>query len=305
MVILSGKLAEDRRKSYITFANSIIGESHIKNKKPCQDAALFDVGKRYSFIAVADGHGGDLYFRSNLGSHFAIEALRSCILDNAVVKSLYSNVNQKDRESMILQLKKSIIRRWNMLVAADMEAHPFTEKELNEISQKDADEYRAGKCIENAYGSTLISVLWTDGFLLVLHIGDGTCVMLNNEAAFNQPIPIDEKCFMNITTSLCDKDAIDSFHHFYTRDLPIAVIISTDGIDDCFAGAEKLYDFYRIILSSFIDKDTKDAQNDLMDYLPRLSKKGSGDDISIGIIIDNEMIRKVNFESEYTKKEYQ
>jgi serine/threonine protein phosphatase PrpC len=217
-----------------------------------------------------------------------------------VVKSLYSNSSDKDRENMLLQLKKSIISRWNMLVTTDIEAHPFTEEELYAVPVKIASEYRVGEQRENAYGTTLISVLWTDDFFLVLHIGDGTCVLLNNEAEFIQPVPIDEKCFLNVTTSLCDKNAIESFRHYFSKEQPVAVIIGTDGIDDCFAGMDKLYDFYRVILSSFIDKDLEDAQTELKDYLPRLSEQGSGDDISIGIIIDNEMIRKINIEPEST-----
>jgi serine/threonine protein phosphatase PrpC len=303
LVILSNKRTAEKRKPYITFACSNIGASQIKNGKPCQDASSYGEGKKYRFIAVADGHGGDPYFRSSLGSHFAIEALRSCVFDNQVAKSLYSNANEKDLERMILQLKKSIISRWNTLVAADMEAHPFTDEELNAIPEKIADEYRAGEFLENAYGTTLISVLWTDNLFLALHIGDGTCVILNNEAEFTQPLPIDEKCFLGVTTSLCDKNAIESFRHYFTKDPPIATIIGTDGIDDCFAGAEKLYDFYRIILSSFIDNELRDAQDELIDYLPRLSEKGSGDDVSIGIIIDNEMIRKVNLETGSAEKD--
>jgi serine/threonine protein phosphatase PrpC len=290
---------------FTVFACSVIGASHIKNGKPCQDSSFSEKGKKYRFIAVADGHGGNPYFRSDTGSRFAIEALRSCVFDSAAANALNklstqtdTSKNEKEREKIILQLKKSIIHKWNMLVAADLDTRPFTDEELAAIPEKNANEYRAGEHTETAYGSTLISVLWADNFLLALHIGDGTCVILNNEAEFSQPVPTDEKCFLNVTTSLCDKNVIDSFRHYYTTTPPAAVLIATDGIDDCFAGAEKLYDFYRVVLSSFNEKDEASAQTELKDYFPRLSEKGSGDDISIGIIIDSETLRTLKIEAE-------
>ena len=108
-----GKLAASQRKPYVTFACSVIGASHIKSAKPCQDASLCEKGKKYRFIAVADGHGGDPYFRSELGSRFAVEALRSCVFDSSAANALNkmsanadNNKTEKEREHIILQIKK-------------------------------------------------------------------------------------------------------------------------------------------------------------------------------------------------------
>jgi len=286
-----------KQKEYTTFACSVIGASHIKKGQPCQDSSLTEKGGKYRFAAVADGHGGEAYFRSDTGSRFAIEALRSCVFDQTAgtaLKKLSANNKQKEIEKVLLQIKKSVIHRWNTLVAQDIKTRPFTEEELNAISQKDADEYRKGEQTERAYGTTLIAVLWTDTFFLAMQIGDGACVILDSQAEFSQPVPVDEKCFLNVTTSLCDRNVIDSFRHYYSAAPPAAAIIGTDGIDDCFAGAEKLYDFYRVILSSFMEKDAQAAGTELKDYFPRLSEKGSGDDVSIGIIIDDEKLKTLN-----------
>jgi serine/threonine protein phosphatase PrpC len=310
LVKFSGNSLGVQQKLYITFACSVRGASHIKNGKPCQDASFDEKGNNYRFAALADGHGGDPYFRSEFGSRFAIQALRSCVFDPSagiIIKKLSAQVEnkkvEKERERIILQLKKSVINRWNMMVCNDIDVNPFTEKELNAIPAKYMDEYRAGKYYESAYGTTLIAVLWTDTFLLALQIGDGSCVMLNTEAEFTKPVPVDEKCFLNVTSSLCDRNAIESFRHYYTKDLPAAMIIASDGIDDCFAGTEKLFDFYRVILSSFNEKDEENAKAELNDYFPRLSAKGSGDDVSIGLIIDSEILRILNIETEKQKEE--
>ena len=278
----------------VSFAHSVIGASHIKNGQPCQDASLCVKDKSYTFIAVADGHGGERYFRSDVGSRFAVETARDSMTDPAVIDALRKVEREKDRERIILQLKKSIVSLWNAFVAEHAEDNPFTEDELEGIPEKHADEYRAGEQIETAYGSTLIAALRTDTFTLALQIGDGNMVTADAEGTFAQPVPLDEKCVLNVTTSLCDKDAIDVFHHDFADTPLAAVLIGTDGIDDCFAGAEKLFDFYRVILTSFSEKDEDAAKTELIDYLPRLSEKGSGDDISIGMMIDMELLRAID-----------
>lgn len=97
---------------------------------------------------------------------------------------------------------------------------------------------------------------------------------------------------MNITTSLCDENAAKEFRYCFSRTLPAAVFIGSDGIDDCFAGDEKLYDFYRLALKSFAQTDEATAVSQLKDYLPTLSEKGSGDDMSVGIIVNTDFARQ-------------
>lgn len=278
----------------VVFIHSVIGQSHIKNNKPCQDASLSEKSKKYSLIAVADGHGGDPYFRSDVGSRLAVHAAQECMTNRPMLVTLKKSRTDKERETLILQLKKSIVGRWNALMQEHFEAAPFTEDELASIPDRDAAAYRAGEQAEKAYGSTLIAALWTDDFLLCLQIGDGNCVIVDDTGIFSQPIPGDERCFLNVTTSICDKDAVTVFRHFYTDTLPAAVVIGTDGVDDCFAGEEKLYNFYRLIMISFTEKDEDAAAAELTDYLPRMSEKGSGDDISIGMMFNKELLRWSN-----------
>jgi hypothetical protein len=94
----------------------------------------------------------------------------------------------------------------------------------------------------------LIAALQTDTFLCAVQIGDGNCVTVNADSIFAMPVPACDKCFGSVTTSLCEKDVIDTFRHAFIVMPPAAVLIGTDGIDDCFAGAEGLYGFYRVIL---------------------------------------------------------
>ena len=63
----------------IAFNASSIGASHIRIGKECQDYSLSDVGDDWCIAVTCDGHGGDNYFRSSLGSRFAAETAMRCI----------------------------------------------------------------------------------------------------------------------------------------------------------------------------------------------------------------------------------
>ena len=278
----------DKAIPHIAFVTSVAGASHIKNEKPCQDSSVCVTDKKYILTVVCDGHGGEDYFRSDMGSGFAVNAAVECISNKDVLAVLKKASEDKVREECILQLKKSIVAKWNDLVFAHFEQNPFAEIELAEASEKARGRYESGEQIESAYGSTLIASLLTDDFWLGLQIGDGNCAVFDG-AEFSHPVPLDEKCFLNVTTSLCDKDAVNEFHHVFLTEPPTAVFIGTDGIDDCFAGNDGLHDFYKTVMRQMTDThdtDTlKTAQAELVDYLPRMSEKGSGDDMSIGFII--------------------
>ena len=59
------------------------GESHRLCNKPCQDYAYADSSEGLSMAIVSDGHGGERYFRSDIGSKFIVniakEAIRSFV----------------------------------------------------------------------------------------------------------------------------------------------------------------------------------------------------------------------------------
>ena len=299
----------------ISFARSVEGFSHKDSNKPCQDASTSEpsINSRgdvaHRFIAVADGHGDKPYFRSDVGSALAVRAARECMTDGALIDKIdelrkSDESTKKERDGVIQWLKKSILNRWNTLVYEHRDTKPFIEEELAPLPEKYADRYRKGEKIESAYGCTVIAVLLTDSFILAMQIGDGSCVFLDAGGSFSLPVPIDEKCFLNFTSSISDSDAISEFRHHYSESLPVAVIIATDGIDDSFgftdpsASPDRLYDFYRVVLTSFAANQEETAIEELADYLPRLSEKGSCDDISIGVIADIDSLKKVNLKKE-------
>lgn len=284
---------------YRAFHLTVIGASHIKNGTVCQDFSLSCELPDRRISIVCDGHGGADYFRSDRGSRFAAEAFTECMKDPDVISVLSAAATQKQQSFRIEQLIKSIIARWNELVERDIKEQSFGEDELSGVSEKARRRYEAGERLQAAYGTTLIGAVLAENFWLGLQIGDGKCVAVSETGEFTQPIPWDEECFLNVTTSLCDENAAKEFRFCFSRTLPAAVFIGSDGIDDCFAGDERLYDFYRVTLKSFAETDEETAIAQLKEYLPTLSEKGSGDDMSVGILVNTDLVCKS--ESVYRK----
>lgn len=271
---------------YKAYNFTVIGASHKKSRKPCQDASLSLNKSDFVMTAVCDGHGGEDYFRSDKGSDFAVKAVKQCLSDRDFLPMLanFSDDIVKVNE-MLIQLEKSIISVWNDFVQSDFEENPFTEDELENVDPKMRFRYAIGEKIECAYGTTMLVNVLTKDFWFGIHIGDGECVELDKNGNYNHPIPHDDNCVYNYTTSICDRTAIYNMRHHFSKTLPKALFIGSDGVDNCFVNNEKLHGFYGTILNSFTNNDENVAILELLEYLPRMSQKGSGDDISLGIIL--------------------
>ena len=100
-----------------------------------------------------------------------------------------------------------------------------------------------------------------------------------------KPIPWDETCEQNITTSICDGDAIEEFRYVIQKDFPAAIFIGSDGIDDSYSSEMELHELYRNIFIVFAEHGAEVGSNEVRDYLPKITRRGSGDDVSIAGII--------------------
>lgn len=100
---------------YRSFNVTVQGASHIKANKVCQDFSGSVDGEKYKIAIICDGHGGDDYFRSELGSKFATEAALECLQDQDFLSFIIKNrdASEKVIDAAILQLEKSIIAMWN------------------------------------------------------------------------------------------------------------------------------------------------------------------------------------------------
>lgn len=310
-----------------SFSTYCQGESHIIADKVCQDYAINKTRNGISIAIVCDGHGGERYFRSNIGAKYAAEVTLKQVqtllknskdLDDLLTKASFCQVEaittqrasgNIDKETAIdgifRQLFKSIIAGWHNAIFEHAVNNPATEVEIKSVPERyltafqnsisSLDTYTQND-IEKTYGCTLIAVVCTRKYWFAFHIGDGKCVSFSKEGNWMEPILWDDNCFLNKTTSLCDLDAIDEFRYCYggKDSIPIAVFLGSDGIDDSFGEIENLVNFY-IQLAKVIcigRSGGELAKKNLKDDLPKLSKIGSKDDMSVAAVYDAVLLKK-------------
>lgn len=254
--------------NYQSFAYSATGDSHLKQNRVCQDYSLHYQDDRIAIAAVADGHGSESHFRSDRGARFACESAIKCI------KALCEKSSKASLSGIII----SITDEWNRRVDTDWNNDTITEPNPLENPRR-------------VYGTTLTAVAVTSSFWFGLQIGDGKCVVLDQNGLASQPIPWDEACYLNVTTSLCDSDAEQHFRYYHSREIPTAIFIGTDGVDNSYPVYENekhLEKLYRTIMQNFAQEGFEVGAKELSEFLPLLTQKGSGDDVSIAGIINTE-----------------
>ena len=288
------------------FSTSCQGYSHLEKQKPCQDASFSQDYGDFSLAVVCDGHGGKDYVRSETGSMLAVEAFVEAINEFMQNRNQFESTFCANYDSILRQLKRSIIAKWREKISADVNSNPITQDELAIVSEKAQKKYCIGD-YAGAYGTTLIGIVVTKDYWFGIHQGDGKCIVISKNGEFSQPIPWDERCYENITTSLCDNDAAKSTRHFFSNDVPAAIFVATDGVDDSYSNALDMYGFYKRRVVTFTDKSFDEAVEEMNQFIPNLSKIGSGDDISIAGIIDIEACNPLKdvFLQEVTAREQQ
>lgn len=310
------------------------GESHKGNNKPCQDCAFSESSASLSMAIVSDGHGGERYFRSDIGSKIVVdvinESIKNFIKDlskstqkKSLGKELFvdmpfvqypsldnNNVLSKKKRQAdyihdaLIQLFSSIIYKWNNKMAGHAKNNPLNEWEIANVPQKYQDEFNAKRnepigALEKFYGCTFMAYVQTKTYWFAFHLGDGKCVMfdiLNDKPQFSQPIPWDEKCFLNKTTSICDSNPLSEIRYCYCGDgsFPEAMFLGSDGIDDSFGDGERLYNFYIQVYQTLASQGKKGTKQELDASLPIISQKGSKDDMSVACVYNEKNLERNN-----------
>lgn len=286
-------------KGYSSFSHSCIGETHIKRGIVCQDSTLSLDNSRYSFAATADGHGSLCYLRTDRGSEYAVDCAQSCVdefLRNLNETDADLN-DEKQRTQLFDQLWRSIVARWHSTAEEDFRFDPFSEEELDRIPEQFGyyrERYLSGRYIE-AYGTTLAFAVVTEDFALCAQIGDGSCVVFGDDGEAYEPVPEDPRCYDNVTTSMCQDDAALSYRYVYfpKDEIPPAIFLGTDGIENSYWSKEQLHGFYRGLALTFCESGMQDGVRQLQVFLPEMTRRGSGDDVSCAGIIDLERLRAI------------
>lgn len=284
---------------YEVFHVTVHGAGHIKKGQPCEDSSITLEDEVCKIFVVADGHGDSNCPRSKTGSEYicriASEELKSfagTIREQEWEQKLFS---PRSKEQLVRQLIASIIGKWKMAVNEEFRQNPLTAEERSNCA-KYISQYDAGKRIEHIYGTTMIAGLLTDKYLLLLQQGDGRCDVFDQQGSVSQPIPWDDRCFSNVTTSLCDTDAIPSCRYEVVdvQEHPVAACMAgSDGVEDSFFSMDLVHSYYRDLLKYAVEHSVTELRDYLEEVLPEFSANGSNDDTSIGGFIDVDLVRSL------------
>lgn len=261
-------------------AITCIGQSHIKQGTVCQDSSLCHQGRNFRVIAVSDGHGSSAFPRSDRGSQLA------CRIALEVCSEFAEKELPPDREQAAKALCSELLQRWKTAVLADHASDPFSEAELETVSEKYRGLYQIGSHVEHAYGATVIAVVESAAGILALRCGDGECVAIDDRGDFSRPIPWNDKCDVNVTTSLCDPDALEEFRWVWLDTAPAAIWIGTDGVDNSYPDPADLNEFYANLSTRALEQGCNRVLQELQQFLPVLTQRCSQDDLSVAAMLD-------------------
>jgi len=271
------------------------GASHQRRSVPCQDASLSASlrsadGLPVGLMAVADGHGGSRYWLSDVGSRLACELaiqLASQDLARQPLEEGRADQLQAVQRWLAAELPGRIVAAWQEAIQADWQGRELPPQHQGEPFSP------------QAYGSTLALVVLTPNWWGHTGLGDWDLVLLCND----QPDRIisqelDDGLQGEATESLCLARASSCFAartavYSLTGEQRQAcgLVLTTDGVrKSCAADGDHL------ALSRYLLEEAQPGQaraagsTERLDAsLDRISRDGSGDDVSVALACFGEL----------------
>ena len=284
--------ADISSSSWRVIGRCVTGASHQRTGKPNQDALGWLPASGFGLplaLAVADGHGSAKSFRSEQGADYAVQVATTTLLDFLACHCADFPLSMT-REELETRQPRELVLRWNARVDADLEDHPLTAEELGQLREKEGERACAAlaRNPRMAYGTTLLAVLVTDAYLAYLQLGDGEILTVSDLGDVTLPLPRDERLFANETTSLCLKEAWKDFRFGFQTLAgapPALVLLTTDGYVNSFRDQAGFLRVGTDLLEMLRTDGVTPVEEGLTGWLTEASQLGSGDDITLGLVI--------------------
>ena len=275
--------------------SSIRGTSHVAKGVVNQDAIkwLPEEGRgELAIMAVADGHGSAIHFRSDQGSKFAVTVAIE-VLSNIMTQEIDSARISSLKSSVYSSLAKAISHKWEQEVDAHIAKNPFTGEEESFLKAKLRSSIITPEKARIAYGSTLlVAAIKKDFFAVYAQISDGDILVVDKDGKVSDPIRKEDQHLLTNETaaSLCHSNNWNEFKincevYYDYEDLPELILLATDGYSNSFPTYESFEKIGSDYLSMIRSEGLDAVKNRLGKILIDASKRGSGDDITVGIIV--------------------
>ena len=269
----------------IFFTKTEVGYSHINTGKRCQDFSASYSDEERTIVTACDGHGGNVYIRSHLGSKFASNA----VID--VLREIERTAFYKaKKEAVIENIRLNILCRWNSLVEGHLAKNPIRMSEVSELTEAEILSLRKNPI--KAYGTTLNAAMILGTKLICVSIGDGGCFLVKSGIATPAFIEDEDEPVANITYSLCQDDAFShlsvSVHELSAYD---GAVVCTDGMINPY---QNLSNFSTGLIAPAIATLNVGKSKSLEVFVAEVGTKlGTGDDVSLGIVIKDKLSSRI------------
>ena len=269
---------------------SVRGTLHVRHGIPNQDAVVWSPpygAADFAATAVADGHGSNRCFRSERGARIAVEVGLSLVSD------VMTRAGSGRDATGLERLSRRLAETWTAAVAADLEREPFSEPDLKQLEGQEGPDARL-ELLEGpviAYGTTLLLAGADDRGVVLVQVGDGDILTVSANGVVTRPLPADPRSVGNATASLANASASQDArarHLPAGAEAPALVLAATDGYANSFADDSGFLqvgsDLLAMIRADGLDK----VGVQLEGWLREVSELGSGDDVSLGLLVPAE-----------------
>lgn len=277
----------------VIVGKSVTGESHIRKNIERQDSFCIadstykrksnqyyeKMGSDVRLIAVADGHGSASCPYSKTGSQTAANVFCDIMAEYAAkykddMSALFSLLN---REGEITRISKQIVGEWEKRILN----HHRMERRAVPVKENGESDFGT---VWKMYGSTLLGLFVTNGFIFSFQLGDGdiNCVDGNGVS----PVIESEK-ILGVETHSISKS--NSWKHVLTKVTrldsmsgnPFLYIVSTDGWLNSHSSEEEFQKTCSDYFTLFNEHGPEVIESNLSGWLSETSKMGCGDDITV------------------------
>lgn len=260
------------------FGESVRGASHIRNGRECQDS-LKKVEKDDDtvILSVADGHGSEACPYSRTGADVAVNVFCKIMED-------YLDTYAGQRELLLTFLKRegdtkvaqAIDAEWKRRI---LKIHANNKREVT----ADAEGNKDKTAVYGLYGSTLLGLVLTRGFLFAFQLGDGDIVEVSKKGV--QSVIEADRILGTETHSLSKpeswrKAVTCAARTEEARERPVLYMLSTDGMANSYKNEEEFQrtckDYYELLKKHGV----KAVSDSLKGWLEETSELGCGDDVT-------------------------
>ncbi len=254
---------------------SVLGANHKRKNIPMQDAYMSMIDGDRLYVSVADGHGSQVCFRSDVGSTLAVTSTIEVVRHHS--KQICAMTDTEERKIATKNLSQAIVAYWSKKVLEHLRGTPFNEAELSKLDEPHMKQLSKNALL--AYGTTLMLVVCRKNIVFGFSIGDGDVLAeKDSESRFLTEF---NKTQGEATYSLCTPNVSTHVKYFETDSSETdCLLVSTDGYRNSFASLE---DFKKVVtdMKSFITEEGQISLSKKLDgWLEETSEQGSGDDIT-------------------------